>query len=89
VAALGALPRAGDEPTLYALLGLGYPPPEIRDGRPERAPPPLVLSDEIRGDLHAHTTWSDGKSSVLEMGTAARERFPLRKNLSCQGNCRI
>jgi DNA polymerase (family 10) len=37
-------------------------------------PPPLVELADIRGDLHCHTTWSDGKASVLEMGTAARER---------------
>jgi DNA polymerase (family X) len=74
VAALGRLPSAADEATVYARLGLGWPPPEIRDGRLEREPPRLVESGEIRGDLHAHTLWSDGRATVMEMGAAARER---------------
>jgi DNA polymerase (family 10) len=74
VAALGNLPEAPDEEGLYAALGLGWPPPEIRDAHPEREPPALVETTDIRGDLHAHTTWSDGKASVLEMGAAARDR---------------
>src|SRR5205814_175630 len=36
-------------------------------------PPPLVELAQVRGDLHVHTTWSDGKASVLEMAEAARE----------------
>jgi DNA polymerase (family 10) len=72
--ALGPLPLARDEASLYRRLGLGCPPPEIRDGRLEREPPSLVELASIRGDLHAHTLWSDGKATVLEMGTAARDR---------------
>src|SRR5439155_145325 len=34
--------------------------------------PPLVELGDIRGDLHCHTTWSDGRASVLEMAEAAR-----------------
>jgi DNA polymerase (family 10) len=74
VAALGDLPDARDESQLYQALGLGLPPPEIRSERLEHVPPPLVESGHIRGDLHAHTTWSDGRASVFEMGEAARER---------------
>jgi DNA polymerase (family 10) len=37
-------------------------------------PPPLVDLGQIRGDLHVHSTWSDGKASILEMGEAARSR---------------
>ena len=45
---------------------------ELRE-RPFRGEPPrLVEVADIRGDLHCHTTWSDGKASVLEMGEAAR-----------------
>ncbi|HEY3613476.1 MAG TPA: helix-hairpin-helix domain-containing protein [Gaiellales bacterium] len=73
VAALGSLPVAPDEEGVYAALGYGWPPPEIRDASPEREPPALVRTEEIRGDLHAHTTWSDGRASVLAMGAAARE----------------
>jgi DNA polymerase (family 10) len=34
--------------------------------------PPLVVRPQIRGDLHVHTTWSDGRADVLEMAEAAR-----------------
>ena len=74
VEALGPLPDAPDETTVYRLLGLGWPPPEIRDAQPEREPPALVELHSIRGDLHSHTLWSDGNATVLEMGTAARDR---------------
>src|SRR5205085_9977865 len=37
-------------------------------------PPDLVGPEDIRGDLHCHTTWSDGRASVEEMGSAAQER---------------
>jgi DNA polymerase (family 10) len=74
LAALGPLPAAADEATLYRRFGLACPPPEIRDGSLEREPPALVEPAEIRGDLHAHTRWSDGRATVLEMGVAARDR---------------
>jgi DNA polymerase (family X) len=74
VEALEPLPDAPDEVAVYRALGVPFCPPELRE-RPFRgAPPPLVELAEIRGDLHAHTTWSDGKASVLEMGLAARDR---------------
>jgi DNA polymerase (family 10) len=73
VAALPMLPAAPDEASVYAALGLGCPPPEIRDARPERVTRALVEARDIQGDLHVHTTWSDGRASVLEMGAAARE----------------
>jgi DNA polymerase (family X) len=74
VAALEPLPDAPDEESLYAALGIPFCPPELRE-RPFRGePPPLVELGQIRGDLHAHTTWSDGRASVLEMGLAARDR---------------
>jgi DNA polymerase (family X) len=72
VSALGDLPDAPDESRLYSELGLPVPAPEIRSSRLEPVPPPLVDVAEIRGDLHVHTTWSDGRASVLEMGEAAR-----------------
>ena len=74
VAALGPLPAARDEEGVYRRLGLGWPPPEIRDQRLDPEPPLLVELGEIRGDLHAHTVWSDGRATVLEMGVAARDR---------------
>jgi DNA polymerase (family 10) len=73
VASLGPLPDAPDEETVYRLLGRPYLPPELRElPAPADEPPPLVELGQIRGDLHCHTVWSDGKASVLEMGQAAR-----------------
>jgi DNA polymerase (family 10) len=72
--ALGPLPIAADEASLYRRLGLAVPPPEIRDGTLERVPPRLVERADLRGDLHVHTQWSDGRATVLEMGIAARSR---------------
>ena len=74
VDALGPLPAAADEVGVYAALGIPWCPPELRE-RPFRGePPPLVELTDVRGDLHCHTTWSDGKASVLEMATAARDQ---------------
>jgi DNA polymerase (family X) len=74
VAALEPLPDAPDEPVVYEMLGIPWCPPELRE-RPFRGDPPaLVELGDIRGDLHCHTTWSDGRTSVEEMGRAARER---------------
>ena len=73
VASLGPLPDAPTEEELYAALGLPWCPPELREAPLDRDPPPLVELDDIRGDLHVHTTWSDGKASVEEMAIAARD----------------
>jgi DNA polymerase (family 10) len=73
VEALGALPDASNEAALYAQLGIPWCPPELREHPFRGEPPALLERSDIRGDLHVHTTWSDGKASVLEMATAARE----------------
>jgi DNA polymerase (family 10) len=74
VAELEPLPDAPDEEAVYAALGLPWLPPELRE-RPFRGDPPaLVELGDIRGDLHCHTTWSDGRASVEEMGRSAIER---------------
>jgi DNA polymerase (family X) len=74
VEALEPLPDAPDEESVYRGLGLPWCPPELRED-PFRGGPPLLLAlEDIRGDLHCHTTWSDGKASVEEMGRAAQER---------------
>jgi DNA polymerase (family X) len=73
VEALGALPAAADEAGVYAALGLPFAAPELREGGPATELPRLVEQADVRGDLHVHTTWSDGKASVLEMGLAARK----------------
>jgi DNA polymerase (family 10) len=72
VASLGPLPDAPSEREVYARLGLAWCPPELREAPLDHDPPPLVELTAIRGDLHCHTTWSDGKASVEEMALAAR-----------------
>jgi DNA polymerase (family X) len=74
VEALEPLPDAPDEEAVYRELGLPWCPPELREERFRGEPPALVEPDQIRGDLHCHTTWSDGRASVEEMARAARER---------------
>jgi DNA polymerase (family X) len=74
VAALEPLPDAPDEPALYAALGVPWCPPELREEPFTGEPPPLIELQQIRGDLHTHTTWSDGRQTVEEMGRAARDR---------------
>lgn len=67
------------EEEIYAKLKLDYIPPELRensgeiDAAAERNLPQLVELKDIRGDLQMHTTASDGKNSIEEMGNAARE----------------
>lgn len=70
-----------DEATLYEFLGYGLIPPELREnaGELEAARegslPRLVELRQLKGDLHAHTTWSaDGHSTLEEMALAAIER---------------
>lgn len=73
-----ALPVSTEE-ELFAALGLTYIPPELREGMGEIEAaerggiPALILPDDYVGVLHCHTTWSDGKNSVMEMATAARD----------------
>jgi DNA polymerase (family X) len=74
VAALEPLPDAPDEEGVYRALGIPWCPPELREQPFRGVPPALVSTDEIRGDLHCHTMWSDGRASVEEMGCAARDR---------------
>jgi DNA polymerase (family 10) len=73
VEAIEPLPAAADEKGFYAALGIPWCPPELREQPFRGEPPPLVELADIRGDLHCHTTWSDGKASVLEMASAARD----------------
>jgi len=70
---------AGDEEgDVYKALGLDYIEPELREGRGEIEAalrgrlPHLVGYDEIKGDLHVHTDWSDGSHSIKAMADAAR-----------------
>jgi DNA polymerase (family 10) len=72
--------RFAEEAGVYELLGLPYIEPELREGRGEIEAadtgelPELVTVDDIRGDLHCHTTLSDGRNGLEEMAQAARRR---------------
>ena len=67
------------ESDVYEALGLAYVPPELREHRGEiaaaatRSLPHLVERSDLRGDLHSHTTATDGKADVETMATAARD----------------
>ena len=68
---------SGEEVDLYQALGLPFIPPELREGRGEEdwAGGLTLLRDaDIRGILHAHSTWSDGSASLSEMAEACIAR---------------
>ena len=75
----GELEEFDDEESLYRRLGLQYVPPELRMGESEvvlareGAIPALVQVGDLRGDLHVHTDWSDGRDPIEVMVAAARE----------------
>ncbi len=67
------------EEEIYDALGLAWIPPELREDRGElaaaaaRGLPRLLERGDIRGDLHSHTTESDGRDSLMHMAEAARD----------------
>jgi len=67
------------EKEVYKSLGLPLIPPELREDRGEIEAalegrlPRLIEQKDIKGDLHMHTTWSDGKASIAEMAESAAE----------------
>jgi DNA polymerase (family 10) len=69
-----------NEAALYERAGLAFVPPELREGLGEIDDaaagriPPLLEAADIRGVLHCHSTWSDGKATIAQMADAARER---------------
>ena len=74
VASIEPLPEAPDERSLYRAIGRPYLPPELREVPTSSPPRDLVEVGAIRGDLHCHTTWSDGRASVREVAEAAKAR---------------
>jgi DNA polymerase (family 10) len=76
----GEVTLCATEAEVYGKLGLPYIEPELREGTGElRAAqdgelPELVTEGDIRGDLHCHTTLSDGRNSLEEMAEGARAR---------------
>jgi DNA polymerase (family X) len=74
VAALEPLPPAPDEQSLFRLIDRPHLPPELCEQGAPPAPAALVELAAIRGDLHCHTTWSDGTATVRELADAAIAR---------------
>jgi DNA polymerase (family X) len=72
VASLGNLPDAASEVHVYTCISRPFRPPELRELDAGDPPPDLLERGHIRGDLHVHTTASDGKATVEEMGRAAQ-----------------
>lgn len=76
----GETTLCAEEAEVYERLGYACIEPELREGRGELKAaregtlPELVAVDDIRGDLHSHTTLSDGRNTLEEMASAARER---------------
>jgi DNA polymerase (family 10) len=75
--------RCQTEEEVYATLGYAWIPPELREGRGELEAarldagaglPDLVTVEDLKGDLHCHTTASDGRNSVEEMAEKAMSR---------------
>ena len=75
----GSVVAGRTEADIYAALGLEEIPPELREGRGELeaaergALPRLVTLDDIQGDIHSHTTETDGREDIETMAIAARE----------------
>jgi DNA polymerase (family X) len=78
--ATGTVHECSTEEEVYAVLGMAYVEPELRENRGELQSaregtlPDLLRVDDVRGDLHCHTVASDGRNTVEEMAHAALER---------------
>lgn len=72
------LPQVNSEKEFYAVRGMEYIPPELRENRGEieaarkHELPKLLYIEDIKGDLHIHSKWSDGAHEIKEMVDAAR-----------------
>jgi DNA polymerase (family 10) len=75
----GLLQAAASEEEIYRSLGLPFIPPEIRSGEGEIGAaeqgtlPRLLTHEDVRGDLHMHSVWSDGRDSIETMVGACRD----------------
>jgi DNA polymerase (family 10) len=74
----GEAVAGAEEQDVYRELGLSWIPPELREDRGEveaaRAGhlPQLIELADLRGDLHSHSTWTDGRASIEEMARSAQ-----------------
>ena len=77
---MGKVIAGETEEEVYATVGCAWIPPELREGRGEielaaqGQLPKLVQQKDLRGDLHTHSNWSDGRNEIAEMARAAKER---------------
>jgi DNA polymerase (family 10) len=68
------------EEDVFRAVGMDWVPPELREDRGEikaaqlHKLPNLIVLDDIRGDLHMHSKWTDGSSTIIEMARACKER---------------
>ncbi len=68
------------EEDVFRAVDMDWVPPELRENRGEiqaaqkHKLPELIVADDIRGDLHLHTKWTDGNSTIIEMVRACKER---------------
>lgn len=72
-----SLVQCKSETDIYKALGLPFIPPELREDRGEfelKKSPRLLEEKDLRGLIHCHTTYSDGKNTLDEMVEATRER---------------
>lgn len=69
-----------EEADVYATVGLAFIPPELREDRGEIEAaaagrlPRLIRQEDLKGDLHMHSTWSDGRATIEEMVEACAAR---------------
>jgi DNA polymerase (family 10) len=70
----------GKEEDVFRAVNMDWVPPELREDRGEiqaaqkHKLPDLIVANDIRGDLHMHSKWTDGNSSIMEMVRACKER---------------
>ncbi|RLM42169.1 DNA polymerase/3'-5' exonuclease PolX [Haloarcula sp. Atlit-47R] len=75
----GELVASETEDAVYDALGMDWVPPELRENRGEVEAaadgtlPNLLAEGEVRGDVHTHTNWSDGRNTIAEMVAGAAD----------------
>jgi DNA polymerase (family 10) len=77
---MGKVIAGTTEEEVYAAVGCAWIPPELREGwgevdlAAEGRLPQLIRQQDLRGDLHTHSNWSDGRNEIAEMARAGKER---------------